>query len=242
MGKQLRMSDANKSQIEEYQDDSIIVQLRKVMTDVLEVALSEAPLMVGIATKIRERRQERLLDELAKGEKLLTDKEIHSHEFVSAFMIVHHVVLRTRREEKIQYFARLLLSGVEKSQLDSDEFDEFVNILDEISYREIQVLKLLKHFEDTIEPIIIDDGRTPPRLQNDVQKAKGFWSQFEQSILKQSAELDIYTADEITSMLVQLQRTGMYRPFHGHWGDENKHGETTVLFDRFLSWIEKEAD
>lgn len=234
------MSNDNSSSIEEHKDRSGIERLREAFIDGAEIGLSTnfitSPFIM-VADKLRKQRQERLLNELARGEKLLTDKVIRSHEFVSAFMIIHHVVLRTRHEEKIKYFARLLLSGIENKKLDTDEFEEFVSILDDLSYREIEILQLLHHFEKNTPADLVDRGNPELKLENSVQIAMRFWDQFEDAI---SNRLGI-NSEVLISLMVRLQRTGLYRMLHGHWGDKNKHGETTALFENFISWIESEA-
>jgi hypothetical protein len=183
---------------------------------------------VMLSHKIAEMRNLRfrtLLDELSSGDKELTPELIDSEEFLHAFFCVTKASLDSRREEKIRLFGRLLLYAAKTNMLHTDMLEEFVSILDDLSIREFQILRILHNYENTAER---------EENQNDLQFATSFWGDFEELVNK---ELGV-NKNELPSMLVRLNRTGLYETFTGSFlGYRGDKGKTTFLFEKFIQWI-----
>ncbi|MEM9953791.1 MAG: hypothetical protein AAF846_19435 [Chloroflexota bacterium] len=98
-------------------------------------------------TKIQKQRFQTLIDELAKGEKLLTPEIIESEEFIHSFVVVYRAAINTYQRDKIRMFARILINSIKLNELTSSRFEIYINLLETISYMELEILKKLNSLE-----------------------------------------------------------------------------------------------
>ena len=212
------------------------------LTSLLITTLSVAVPQIAIAkeaidravTKIQKERFETLLDELTRGEKLLTPEIIESEEFIHSFVVVYRSAMNTYQRDKIRMFARILVSAIENDELASDKFEEYVRILDDLTTRELRLLMLLEEFENKNSHEQTDSGE----IENSLQRANRFWEQY---LL--SAKVDFYNESIVTNILGSLNRTGLYETFAGAYMDyKGSKGKTTALFADFKKWIVFEND
>ena len=146
-------------------------------------------------------------EELDEGDVQLTDEVIQSHDFLHAFFATTKAALNTRRKEKIEMFARILSSFAAKSsEVSIDEYEDYLNVLDELSYREIVVLSILVKYEKT---------ETFGSQFSASMRARSFWDAF---IQEAAASLSV-DRDEVESILLRLPRTGCYRVFDANYRD-----------------------
>ncbi len=230
-----------------YKDKPVIRALVAFVTGLDPTGLLsglDATLVAVIEEKVRE-RQRAFFDELDNGTHLLTEEMIQQEDFLHAFTISYRAAIRTRNREKIRKFARLLLSAVEKDQLQGSEIEEFVSILDTLSERELQILLLLKKFEDETEPSRAtkppEDGPWPESVNvmasRAVDKASVFWRDFVSAV---EHEYGIAPA-LLKSMLARVERTGLYDVFTGvFFGGDS--GSTTQLFAEFTEWLQEAGE
>lgn len=175
-------------------------------------------LFMDYVERMRKRRAKVFFDELDSGEIVLSESVIRSEEFLHRFFIATRVALNAQRDEKIRNFAKLLKSSVNsESNLDNDEFEEYVSILDELSYREWLALLILDEFSYTERS----------EEQNDLQWSNDFWIDFKDRV---SDELKI-DHDEVVSFLNRISRTGLYEQIVGGFMDYE--GGVGVLTKRF---------
>jgi hypothetical protein len=95
----------------------------------------------------KERRLKVFFDELERSQISLTDEEIQNNDFLHKYFITLKAAVNTKRDEKIQYFARLLQNS--NSPLlnpDLDTYDDFLGILDELTFQEIYILLSIRKF------------------------------------------------------------------------------------------------
>jgi hypothetical protein len=89
------------------------------------------------AKQIRESRLRTFFDELAKNHILLTKEVVETDDFLHCFFIATGAVTKAHREEKIHRFARLLKSSVrERGPRNTDDFEELIGALDDLSETE----------------------------------------------------------------------------------------------------------
>ncbi len=187
------------------------------------------PLSIGAAvdtavlTRVQAIRADRarvFFDELAKGEKELRPELLENDEFLHCYFATAAAVLRTQRTEKIQALARLLRSTTEGRLTVVDEFEEFLSILAELSYRELSVLATLDGYE----------SRHPlQEEENDLQRANRFWNAFVQQVVQEFS----IQPNEVDSILTRLNRSGCYETFTGGYFDyTGGKGKITPLFHR----------
>jgi hypothetical protein len=197
---------------------------------VLRALVQLVPLSIGSAADtalltrvaaIRADRTRVFFDELAKDEKLLRPELLENNEFLHCYFATAAAALRTQRNEKIQSLARLLRSSTENGKIDTaDEYEEFLNILMELSQRELSVLLILDQYE-TQYPLQGDE--------NDLQRANRFWDAFVQR-LSQDFSIGVR---EVDSLLTRLNRSGCYETFTGGFFDyTGGKGKITPLFHR----------
>ncbi len=174
---------------------------------------------------IREERTRVFFDELAKGETQFPPTTLESENFLHCFFATTRYALNSRRREKIKMFARLLKSSVnDDGPQDTDEYEEYLEILDELSYRELYALAIL------------DSYSSNPRTanQNDLQWANVFWADF---LARLSSELKI-SRDEVTDFLNRISRSGCYELFSGTYYDySGGKGKLTPTYRRLKEFI-----
>ena len=139
--------------------------------------------------------------------------------------INHALRSNSRRREKIKMFARLLKSSLTECDLAGiDEYEDFLNILDEISYRELLALA------------IMDEYSTRPRTekQNDLEWVGTFWDEFESRLSK---ELNI-PSNQVADFMNRIARTGCYEMFTGtYWDYTGGKGKLTPTYQRLKRFI-----
>jgi hypothetical protein len=105
-----------------------------------------------------EERRRHFFEELDRGERQLTAELESSDDFLHCFAITLRAVHRTRRHEKIQLFGRLFSAAVSTDPaVSTDEYEELLSILDELSVKDLKVLMALEEYETQY----YKDGRMP---------------------------------------------------------------------------------
>lgn len=181
---------------------------------------ADTALLTRLST-IRADRARVFFDELARGEKQLCPELLESTEFLHCYFATTAAALSTQRNEKIQALARLVLSSATNGKIATiDEYEEFLSILVELSFRELSVLVLLEKYEARY---------SRQSDENDLQRAIRFWDEFVQQVA-----LDFSVRpDEIDAILTRLNRSGCYETFTGGFFDyTGGKGRITPLFHR----------
>lgn len=125
-------------------------------------------------------------------------------------------------------FARLLKSStLTDSFLSTDEYEEYLKILDELSYRELLILFILEKYESNS---ISKDDKTG------AQAIHPFWDRFYEEIEK---KLSI-PKNEIDAVLTRLNRTGCYETIIGYLDETGTEGNLTPTYFRLKKLIENE--
>lgn len=178
--------------------------------------------------KMNEQRTKVFFDELNDGKIVLTQEIIDSNDFLHCYFITYKYALKTKKKEKIEMFANLLKSNFSKDILnDSDEYEEYLEILYELSYREFKMLNLLNQYELRF-PILENE--------NVYQRLNRFWGEYVND-LKQLLGIP---ESEIHFLLIRLSRTGCYDTFTGKFMDDTLgKGQTTPVFRKLLNLLEK---
>ncbi len=185
---------------------------------------------VFVVYKIQEIRKERLrtfFDELGAGEIELTKNLIESEDFLYCYFATLRAALNARRREKTRMFARLLKSEVlPNSFSNTDEYEEYLKILDELSYREIEVLFILDEYETQFPK--------DPDVSN-LSRIGNFWDNFTKDL---SENLHI-PHEEIYPLLTRLERSGCYVKLSG-FTSSNTRGELTPTYYKLKRFIIRE--
>mgnify|MGYP006911566671 CR=1 FL=1 len=196
---------------------------------------------------IARERIEAFLDELINNNVDLTPELIESEDFLHCFMKTIQAVLHTRRREKIRFFARLLSSSVVENLInDVNEFEDYLSILDDLSYRELTILFLLDEWQARAETVYKikyprepNNGLTDYKLLNDAQRSHVIWGEFKNDL---KIKLDI-PENEIDSLFFRIVRTGCYEIFAGKYmGPLDSEGQLTPLYYHLKKLIQNNGD
>jgi len=174
---------------------------------------------------IREERSRAFFDELANTSTSLDPAILESEDFLHCYFSTARYALNSRRREKIQMFARLLKASLgEKGPRDIDEYEELLEILDDLTFRELQALTIMDSFSNR--------PRTPD--QNDLQWTNTFWREFEDRIV-----LDLgVPRDEVADFMNRISRTACYEMFTGGYMDyTGGKGKVTPTYRRLKRFI-----
>ena len=133
------------SLLNRYQGNRVIRGLLQLVPFGIGSALDVV--LIGTIEKIRMERAQVYFDELASGDLVVNSALLESEDFLHCYVLTTRLALNFRRREKITMFARLLKNSIrDTGDVDVDEYEDCANILDELSYREIQALSLLDEY------------------------------------------------------------------------------------------------
>jgi hypothetical protein len=186
--------------------------------------------LMGRLETIRAERAKAFFDELSKSEAILTPDVVDSEDFLHRYFATVKCALNTRRREKIEAFARLLKTSLDRGHAssDADIYEDFLSILDDLSYREIRALALLEHYYQT------------PRTedQNDLQWTSLFWEDF---VAVAGKELSLQ-AEEFVDFMNRIARTGCYEMFTGSYmGYTGGKGRLTPTYFKLKRMLKEEG-
>jgi hypothetical protein len=181
------------------------------------------------AEEIKSDRLKVFFDELAEGHQELTDDLIESENFLHSYFCTLRAALNSQQREKIRNFARLLNSSLNPAlQCSSDEHEEVLATLQDISLREFAILNDLRKHE-----------LVHPRLEgeNDLVRASKYWSEFK----KAATDKHGIPADSFNAFMARLERTGLYLRITGAFLDYSGDiGTTTPLLARLIVLVQQD--
>jgi hypothetical protein len=181
--------------------------------------------------RIEDDRRRTFFDELGNGTIDLNPELIQSDDFLHCVITTHNAAIRYRSEEKIKNCARLLKSALDENTfVDTDEYEEYLQILDELTYREFLMLVKLDDYE-----------KNYPHKQgeDDIQRSERYWEPYKNDLIE---ELNI-PEQEIDSLMIRLTRTGCYETFTGKsFGETGGKGKITVVFKRLKNLVSGQAE
>lgn len=159
---------------------------------------------VLIELKIKELKEKRLQTFLEEIEEQLENYSLEildSENFLHCYLITIQSVLKTRREEKIRLFANYFANAISTNFFESiDEYEELLSILDELSFKEIQLLNVLSKFEEN-HPF--------EEKKSKITTIEEYWDDFKKEISTQFQ----HSEDYIQSLILRLTRSGFLIPF-----------------------------
>jgi hypothetical protein len=205
--------------------------VRMLMAAYPPLAVTEAGLLATYKWW-KQRRMYVFADEMLSLNLNPDEEQVKSRDFCEAFGSTASRVLEAKRDEKIRLFAKLFASYVRDNDTTSEAFDVFeedLNILDELEYREFRLLLLLRRYE-------LDNPPQPE--QNQAQRTAPYWGDFQ----AEAAAAFQLSVDELNAMLQRVQRTGLYQPVTGtYWDYLGNRGFLTPLFERLLVRVGEDA-
>ena len=173
------------------------------------IALPSAVTVVGIElleTALKERQERQLktfFDKLNEGKITLDKETIANKEFLHRYFITLRTVLKTNRDEKIKVLADFFINRGSRN-LDgshTDIYEEYLGIIDELSYRELLILRTLEEFEKRLI------GSSDGNIENGkLQKMIKYWAKFKNTV---SAFTEGSTL--VPALMKRLERSGLFQ-------------------------------
>lgn len=173
------------------------------------VSLSDNVALASVERRIVENRH-KLVEMLRKCKPNITLDDINNADFILDYAKLQEAVERLRSNEKIEFLASLFAYyHIDVMDADLEEYDEMLRRINELSMREIKLLKLLDDHLKTCDEFY--------------------------RVAEAELALD---KDMVNSMLTSLTKTGFCKEKTGAILDYSGNSfSTTVLFDRFLKII-----
>jgi hypothetical protein len=183
------------------------------------IAVPSAVTVVGIelmeivARERQERQLKTFFDKLNEGEITLDKETIANKEFLHRYFITLRTVLKTNRDEKIKVLADFLINRGSRD-LDgshTDIYEEYLGIIDELSYRELLILRTLEEFEKRLIGSgdgNIEDGR--------ITKMSKYWAEFQNTVSELTEGSTL-----VPALMKRLERSGLFQ-VADIWGDDDK--------------------
>lgn len=118
----------------------------------------------------------------------VTSNMINDVEFIMSFAKTKNAVNKLLNGDKVKFYGNLLVNGYlsEGDKISTDEFEEYLELINSLSYRELEYLSFFKEFSDKHRGRLVHQN----------------WSQFSTEFRKTFQNRDAY------SVFKRLQRTG----------------------------------
>lgn len=126
--------------------ESVLMPMIKafpVIGDMIDSAIN-----VGMV-EFQNKKEQELVEIILKDKYTITSEMVNNVEFIMNFARTKEAVRRLATNDKVKYFVNLIRNGyLSGEHIDSNEFEEYLTILNTMSYREIQCLIAYKQFCD----------------------------------------------------------------------------------------------
>lgn len=94
-----------------------------------------------VLKNFQEKKEKELIDIITKDGNLVTSEMVNDVEFIINFKRVMESVMRLATNDKVKFFGNLIRRGyLSGGHIENNLFEEYLNILNIMSYREIQYL------------------------------------------------------------------------------------------------------
>jgi len=208
---------------QEYKDHPVLTALIQLITPYVYA------LDTLLMTHLQSFRDSRLIiffDELADVKIELRPDLLVSENFLHCCFDTVRAAINTHRREKIKMFARLLNSyTIEENFASIDEYEDYLRLLQDITYREYRILATLDKYEARF-PLKEDE--------NEGQRINRLWNHFTDELI---TELGL-PKDEINDIMARVSRTGCYELLRTY--TMGSKGKLTPSYFRLKKMVEVE--
>lgn len=114
-----------------------------IIGDMIDLSMNK------IIEEFQNEKEQELIEVILKNSHSITSEMVNDVEFIVSYAKTREVVLRLATNDKVKYFGNLIRNGyLSGEHICSSEFEEYLTILSNMSYREIQCLLAYKQFCD----------------------------------------------------------------------------------------------
>lgn len=149
----------------------------------------------------QQKKEQELIDVILNDSNSITTEMVNDVEFIINYARVVDAVRRLATNDKVKYFGNLIRNGyLSGEHIPNSEFEECLNILNTMSYREIQYLVDYKKYCDE------KDKQKKAKGVKSYGKASRYnlWNTFE----KEYSESQGITRLELYSSFIRIKQTG----------------------------------
>lgn len=116
-----------------------IVKAVPVIGDMIDSSMNK------VIEEFQEKKENELIEVILKDKNSITFDMVNDVEFIVNFARAREAVRRLATNDKVKYFGNLIRNGyLSGEHIENSEFEEYLDILNTMSYREIQYLIFLK--------------------------------------------------------------------------------------------------
>ena len=116
-----------------------IVKAVPVIGDMIDSSMNK------VIEEFQEKKENELIEVILKDKNSITFDMVTDVEFIVNFARAREAVRRLATNDKVKYFGNLIRNGyLSGEHIENSEFEEYLDILNTMSYREIQYLIFLK--------------------------------------------------------------------------------------------------
>lgn len=180
----------------------------------------------AVLTNFQQKKREELVSIIISNRENVTSEMVNDIGFIVNFAKTLEAVNRLSSNDKVKYFANLLINGYFiDDKIGNDEFEEYLSFLNELSYRQINMLVLLYDFEN--KHLNLDSD-------NKLASTNSYWHLF---IGKMENDF-LLDKQETEDILTNISKTGMCREINGAFvGYTGGVFYTTKTFRKFIKMI-----
>lgn len=214
MGRDLEQAKIELHNINEVADikgnpviDSVLMPVIKavpVIGDMIDSSMNKT------IEDFQQKKEKELIEVILKDKHMITTDMVNDIEFIVNYNRTLEAVRRLATNDKVNFFGNLIRNGyLSEERIESSEFDEYLNILNTMSYREIQCLVDYKlHCENKSKGKQVN--------YND-------WTYFRKDYAKKNQ----ISESEVWSIFMRIKRTGFIEEeFETQSGDVDARDNT----------------
>ncbi len=169
--------------------ESVLMPLIKavpVIGDMIDSSMNK------VIEEFQEKKEKELLEVILKDKNSITSEMVNDVEFIVNFARIREAVRRLATNDKVKYFGNLIRNGyLSGEHIENSEFEEYLDILNSMSYREIQYLTDYKKYCDE-------------KNKNAKRQYSNRWSYFRRDYTRKHQ----IPEGELWSAFVRIKRTG----------------------------------
>ena len=183
----------------------------------------------------QEAKFEYFLDEVQKGTASLNTEVFNEHDILHNAYLTQLALLKIRQNEKIKLLANLFASYFNKITYDvskrndyNDDYELFINIIEQINMNEWKLLIILYDFE-------LKNKRMNEKTDSNVLEIiSSYWDKFLNEVQSQLSFDKLY----VEAVLTKLNGTGLYQTINGMYlGYTGNKGHLTPIFYKLVGFL-----
>ena len=166
----------------------------------------------------QQKKEQELIDMILKNSHSITSDMVNDVEFIVNYARVREAVRRLATNDKVKFFGNLIRNGyLSDTHIQSSVFDEYINILNSMSYREILYLVVYKKY--------CEDYSKKSKSSNNIS-GRTYNNKFPQ-FCKDYSQKNNITQREINFVFMHLKQTGFVEEeFETESGDVDEDDNT----------------